>query len=183
MTSLLMSICESNMDFVSDKFSLPPENLENLSRYDIFLKFWSDDIIEIIVEQTNQYTVLKNGKSVNTNFAKIEQFLGIQIMIGHVQMFSYTNYWAAEIRVNIIADTISRKQYKELRGSIHLVGNTLQDQNKQEKLFTIRLLLEMAWANCLKVEQEKVMPTDEQIIPSKTKKSGISQFNPKKSVK
>ena len=183
MTSLLMSICESNMDFVSDKFSLPPENFENLSRYDIFLKFWSYDIIEIIVEQTNQYTVLKNGKSVNTNFAKIEQFLGIQMMIGHVQMFSYTNYWAAETRVNIIADTISRKQYKELRGSIHLVDNTLQDQNKQEKLFTMRLLLEMAWANCLKVEQEKVMPIDEQIIPSKTKKSGIRQFNPKKSVK
>ena len=65
-------------------------------------QFWSDDIIELIVEQINQYKVLKNGKSVNTNFAKMEQFLDVQMMMGIVQMSANTNYWAGETRVNMI---------------------------------------------------------------------------------
>ena len=82
------------------------------------------------------------------------------MMVGIVQMSAYTNYWAAETRVNIIADTMSRKRYKELRRSIHLVDNTLQDQNKQDKLFKIGPLLEIVLANCLKVEQQKVISKD-----------------------
>ena len=41
----------------------------------------------------------------------------------------------------------------------------------------------MVWANCLKVQQGKVIPIDEQIVPSKTKRSGIRQCNPKEPVK
>ena len=44
--------------------------------------------------------------------------------------------------------------------SIHLVDNTLEDQNKQDKLFKLRPLLETVWAHCLKVEQEKVKSKD-----------------------
>ena len=115
------------MDFVGDQFRLPPKDFESLSPHDIFLQFWSDDIIKLTVEQTNQYGLLKKEKSVNTNFAEIEQFLGIQTIMGIVQMSAYTNYWAAETRVNITVNTMSRKWHKELRGSIHLVDNTLQD--------------------------------------------------------
>ena len=116
-----------DMDFVGDQFRLPPKDFENLSPHDIFLQFWSDEIIKLTVEQTNQYGLLKKEKSVNTNFAEIEQFLGIQTIMGIVQMSAYTNYWAAETRVNITVNTMSRKWHKELRGSIHLVDNTLQD--------------------------------------------------------
>ena len=41
----------------------------------------------------------------------------------------------------------------------------------------------MVRKNCLKVEPEEVMSVDEQIIPSKTKRSGIRQYNPKKPIK
>ena len=82
------------------------------------------------------------------------------MMVGIVQMSAYSNYWTAETRVNIIADTMSRKRYKELRMSIHLVDNTLQDQNKQDKLFKLRPLLEIVRSNCLKAEQEKVKSKD-----------------------
>ena len=63
--------------FQGEPFSLPPDNFEEISPYDIFTQFWSDDITELLVEQTNLYSVLKNGTSVYTNFAEIEQFLGI----------------------------------------------------------------------------------------------------------
>ena len=58
--------------YVGVAFSLPPEDVDNLSFYDIFSQFWSDEITELIVEQTNRYSVMKKGKSVNTNISKIE---------------------------------------------------------------------------------------------------------------
>ena len=173
----------SSAQFQGESFSLPPDDFEDMSPYDFFSKFWSDDITELIVGQTNLYSVLKNGRSVNTNSLEIEQFFGIQMMMGIISMPAYINYWVAETRVNIIADTMSKRRYKALRGSIHLVDNTLQDPSKPDKLFKIRPLLDMVRINCLKVEPEEVMSVDEQIIPSKTKRSGIRQYNLKKPIK
>ena len=45
-------------------------------------------------------------------------------------------------------------------------------ENKEDKCFKVRLLLEPVRANCQKVEQQVNNSSDEQIIPSKTKKSG-----------
>ena len=39
--------------YVGDAFSLPREDFDNLSSYDIFSQFWSDEITKLIVEQTN----------------------------------------------------------------------------------------------------------------------------------
>ena len=103
--------------------------------------------------------------SINTNFAEIEQFLGIQMLMGLISMPAYSNYWSTRTRVNVIAD------------------NALRDPNKPDKLFKIRPLLELIRKNFLKLEQEEKMSIDEQIIPAKTKKSGIRQYNPKKPVK
>ena len=69
---------------------------------------------------------------------------------------AYSNHWAVKTRVYAIADTLSRKRYKDLRGSIHLVDNSLKDQNKHDKLLKVRPLLEMVQANCLKVERKKL---------------------------
>ena len=68
--------------YVGDAFSLSPEHFDNLSPYDIFSQFWLDEITKLIVKQTNRYSVMKKGKSVNTNVSGIEQFLGIHMMMG-----------------------------------------------------------------------------------------------------
>ena len=94
----------------------------------IFSEFWSDEITELIVEQTNQYSFMTKGKSVNTNVSEIEQYLGIHMMMGIFRLPAYSNYWAVETRVNIIAATLSRKRYKDLCSSIDLVDNSLKDE-------------------------------------------------------
>ena len=87
------------------------------------------------------------------------------MMMGVFRLPAYSNYWAVKTRVYATADTLSRKRYKDLRGSIHLVGNSLKDKYKHDKLFNVRPLLEVVQANCLKVEPEDVMIVDEQINP------------------
>ena len=97
---------------VGDAFSLPQEDFDNLSPYDIFSQFWSNEI----TEQTNLFSVTKKRKSVNTNVSEIEQFLGIHMMMGIFRLPAYSNYWAVETRVNVIADTLLKKRYDDLRG-------------------------------------------------------------------
>ena len=54
------------------------------------------------------------------------------------------------------------------------------EENKNNKLFKISPFLDDVRKNCLQIEPEQDNSIDEQIIPAKTKYSGIRQCNPKK---
>ena len=71
---------------------------------------------------------------------------------------------------------------RDIKIYIHLVDNSLKDENKHDKLLKVLSLPEIVQATCLKVEPEEVMSIYEQITPAKTR-SGIRQYNPKKTVK
>ena len=98
--------------------------------------------------------------------------------MGIFRIPAYSNHWAVKTRVYAIADTLSRKRYKDLRGSIHLVDNSLKDQNKHDKLLKVRPLLEIVQANCLKVERKK-LSIDKQITPAKTRRMEYDSITPK----
>ena len=82
-----------------------------------------------------------------------------------------------------VASTLPLKRYKKLREFLHVVDNTEKDkpENKGDKCFKVKPLLEAVRTNCNKIEPEVNHSIDEQIIPAKTKKSGgVRQYNPKK---
>ena len=81
-----------------------------------------------------------------------------------------------------IADITIRTRYRTLCQYLHVVDNTKKDeaQNKEDKIFKIRPMLEAMRNNCVKVLPVSVHSIDEQIIPTKTKTSGIRQYNPRK---
>ena len=148
-----------------------------------FKFFWSDELIDLVVEQTNLYSTHKTGYSVNTNHDEIEQFLGMNIMMGIIQLLSYAMYWSQKMRYPPIADKMSLKRYEKLRRFLHFVDNSNFDQQTSGKLFKIQPILESVRQQCLKVPPEESHSVDEQIIPAKTRYSGIRKYNPKKPVK
>lgn len=80
---------------------------------------------------------------------------------------------------------MSVNRYKLLREYLH-VSNSLEKDNPKNvgnKLFKIQPVLDHVRENCLLIEPEVVHSIDEQIIPAKTKYSGIRQYNPKKPTK
>ncbi|XP_057309999.1 uncharacterized protein LOC130647998 [Hydractinia symbiolongicarpus] len=82
---------------------------------------------------------------------------------------------------------MSAKRYIDLRRYLHVVDNTTKEQpeNKNDKLFKIRPVLEAIQENCFKIEPEPVQSIDEQIIPAKTSEVGygnIIQKNEKNGV-
>ena len=170
-----------NYTFRGDKFSPPPETFDKMLPTDFLKIFWTD-ITNMIAEQTNLYSVQNKGSSIETNPKEIEQFLGMHILMGVIKLPDYDMYWAVETRYPKTVDIMSNNRYKLLRRYIHVADNTKKDEeaNKNDKIFKIRPVIEAVRDNCQKIEPEPIHSTDEQIIPAKTKHSGIRQYNPQK---
>ena len=165
-----------------NQFGNPPVNFYDMRPIDFFKLFWTDNITQTLVEQTNLHTVQEQGKYISTCAKEIEQFLGMHIMMSIMKLPDYNLYWAAEPRYPKIADVMSNKQFKQLWKYVHVVDNTTKDKpgNKNDKLFKIRPVIKAVRENSMAIEPEPFHSIDEQIIPAKTKRSGIRQHNTKK---
>lgn len=144
-----------------------PEHLKSPLQY--FQTFLTDDIVQLIVEQTNLYSTQQTNKCVDTNFEELQDFLGIELMMGVVHMPAYTDYWALETRYAPIADIMPLKRYQALRRSLHFVDN--EDINT-DRYFKVRPILEHVRRNCLKIEPEVRNSVDEMMVPYKGTKAG-----------
>ena len=149
-----------------------------------FRKFWSDDITERLVDQTNLYSVDKTGESIKITEEEMERFIGIQMLMSIVKLPRYEMYWSLETRVEQVTSLFSSKCYKNsFREFLHVDDNAEKEkeENEDDRLFNRKPLLDAVRANCLKIEPERIHYIDEQMIPAKTKRSGgVRQYNPKK---
>ena len=157
-------------------------NLEN--PIDYFKAFFSDEMTELIAEQTNLYSVqcdVAKG-SVGTSKTEIERLLSVFLKMCIVQMPRYSMYWEAETRYSPIANLISRDRFKKLKAFLHFNDNSQapgKNSSSYDKLYKIRPLLQMLKKNCLAVPPEELNSVDEQIIPFKGK-SSLRRYLPKK---
>ena len=75
--------------------------------------FWNKDLNKLIAEQTNMYSVQKDGKSIATIEDEIKQLIGIQMFMSLVDLPWYMMYWARETRkLAPIADVMPINRYK-----------------------------------------------------------------------
>ena len=112
----------------------------------------------------------------------MERFIGVQMLMSIVKLPRYEMYWSLETRVEQVTSLFSLKYYKKFREFLHVVDNAEKEkeENKDDRLFKVKPLLDALRANCLKIEPERIHSIDEQIIPAKTKRSGgVRQYNPK----
>ena len=168
--------------FKGDDWCLPPDNVDELTPLWYFNCFWTGDMTNQLAHQTNLYSIQKIGTSILTTKEEIEQLIGIQMRMGIVTMPRYQNFWIAETRYEPVANTMSLKRYEKLRRFLHANDNSLIDtpENKGNRLYKAEPILVALRKNCQKIEQEEYQSIDEQIVPAKTKYSGIRQYNPKK---
>lgn len=164
-----------------DTFSPPPEN--DMTPLQYFKMFWDDELLTLLTEETNRYSIEVSGNCLNISIQEMEQFIGIQMQMAIVKMPNYELYWSCACRYEPIASVMSLKRYKSIRAFLHVIDNSKRDNEeyKHDKLFKVRPLLNIIRRNFLKIEPERDQAIDEQIIPAKTKRSGgIRQYNPRK---
>ncbi|KAF9413689.1 hypothetical protein HW555_008135 [Spodoptera exigua] len=112
---------------------------ESKSPSDYFADFFSEDVINIIIENTNLYAVQRNLKSINLTRDELLDFIAINLLMGVVKMPSYRDYWKKDLRYNLIADVMSLKRYEQIRQFLHFVDNS---QQNGDRYFKVRPILE-----------------------------------------
>lgn len=139
---------------------------------EFFKMFFDESCLELIVEQTNLYSTQKKLKSIKTNVKEIEDFIGIELLMGIIDLPSYKDYWSNKLRIPKIADVMSLKRYESIRSNMHFVNNENNDY-ENDRYFKIRPILEIVRKNCLKVDGlENKFSVDEMMIPYKGVKAG-----------
>ncbi|KAI0229469.1 Chimeric ERCC6-PGBD3 protein [Lamellibrachia satsuma] len=168
-----------DLTFTGPEFAHPQTNEDGTlpTPLQSFRMFITEEMIELIVQYTNQYSLQKTGTSVNTNVKEIEQLLGIVMRMGLVEMAGIRFYWEAATRYAPIADVMPRHRCQLLLRTLHFVDNEKDDEERQnDKLWKIRPFLVMFRTQCLKIAAGEYQSIDEMMVPFKGSFSGIKQY-------
>jgi len=154
----------------------PPDEIS--SPLDYFRQFISADMLTLLVEHTNLYSVQKNGRAVDTSIKEVEKILGIFLLMGIVRMPGVRYYWESETRYHPVADVIARNRFQKLLTVFHFVDNfSITDEVKAgDRLWKLRPWLEAFRQNCLKVIPDEVNSIDEMMVPYKGRTSRLKQY-------
>ncbi|XP_049906805.1 piggyBac transposable element-derived protein 3-like [Epinephelus moara] len=153
----------------------PPDNLHTPLEY--FKKFITAEMLELLKEQTNLYSVQKsaNHSNVNTTVKELEILIGLYLRMGLCQLPSA--YWENDTRCAMVADNMSRNRFQNLLASLHFTDNTDQSNRQEEdKCWKIRPWLEMFRKQCLEIPPEEHNSIDEQMVSFRGTHSPIRQY-------
>lgn len=124
----------------------PPSSPEH------FQKFVTEDMIEALTRNTNEFSLQKNGTFVNTNNKEIEKMLGMYLKMGLMQMSGVRMYWETDTRYTPVSDVMSRNRFQSLLTSLHFTNNlTVSEMEKKDKLWKLRPWLNSFRERCLQV--------------------------------
>lgn len=145
-----------------------PEKVFDSAQY--FSSLFGDEIIDMIVEQTNLYSVQCNGTSIDTNAKEIKTFLGMLIKMDVYNFPAYRDYWCQDSRLDDVAGHMGLKRFEKIRRYLHFTDNDVI--NPEDRYAKIRPLLDSVRNNILKIEPELDYSVDEAMIPYKGTRAG-----------
>ena len=141
----------------STQFSVPleaatlPDNISNfeelcnLSQFDLWRKFFSEDMVDMIKEQTELYA--KRDK-MNPNFTltrtEIMHFVGILLLSGYNTLPEINDYWSnlEDLGVPLGSRSMSWNRFQDIKKYVHVAdNNNLQPGNKVAKVSPLYDLL------------------------------------------
>ena len=114
-------------DFTSR--TVPTVNIPE-SPLEVFELFFSDDLLDIIVEESNRYAGQVMGEEHYREWKKITKedvkaFLGFSILMGIDHLPSVDDYWSKDPLLHYapIADRIPQWHFREISRYLHFVDN------------------------------------------------------------
>ncbi|KAG8226269.1 hypothetical protein J437_LFUL004826 [Ladona fulva] len=101
------------------------------------------------MEETTRYTTCKKGTPFNLSVEDLKIFLGILIFSGYHTLPSERDYWSdqEDLGVPLVRDAMSRNTSLEKISVIHFQNNAKVKDNKNDRSFKIRPLIDMVNAN------------------------------------
>ncbi|KAF2891633.1 hypothetical protein ILUMI_14540 [Ignelater luminosus] len=145
--------------------TLPPflgseaTNIQRNSSLEYFLSFFTEDIVENIVYQTNIYAAQNNKLKVGLTKKEFCSFLGIDLIMSYIKYPRLRFYWSSDegLQINLIANSMSVNRYELILRYMHFI-----DWKKTSYA----------------AEPKEYQSIDEQIIPLKGRlvRAGVSAY-------
>ena len=159
----------------------------------VFSHFFTDELIDEIVKQSNLYASHVMGKEKYNEWDKItvsdlKAYFGFYILMGINHLPSIHDYWRVDpfVRFSPTADRITRNRFKEITRYLHFVDNTqLQKRGEPNydrlgKIRPIMLILKQKFLSNYEPNCQQAI--DEAMIPFQGR-SAIKQYLPMKPIK
>lgn len=159
-----------NFEIDVQNYEFYTQNKEVLTPYLYFKQIFSDDIFDLIVQETNIYSFQKFGKSINISSAELADFLSIQLWMGVIKVPAYTDYWSNLMGIDKISDIMTLKKYQQILRSLHFKNNDEYDPS--DRFDKIRPFLNLIRRNCLNQDEGNRYSIDEMMVPYKGTKAG-----------
>ncbi|CAM4569051.1 unnamed protein product [Leuciscus chuanchicus] len=154
-----------------------------LSPYQYFKTFYTDDILCVIVEQSNLYAVQVNpNKPLNLTTSELEQFFGTVLYMSLFGLPATRMFWRPASRVSQVADTMTLNRWEDIKRFLHFNNNADQPacfDDNFDKLFKIQPLITHLVSKIKAIPMSEKLSVDEQMVPFKGR-SRLKQYLPKK---
>ena len=152
------------------------------SPFDFFSLFFTQEIVDHIVQQSNLYRTQQNFKQELMTSQDLYRLIGFLFYSSLYSLPRKSDYWSASLGPDIVMKNTTRDRIFQLLRSLHFGDNNLQTQPCDK----IEPLIHLFNKQCGSVvDQEKNISVDEQIVrfKGKTAPKSYKQYMPKKPVK
>lgn len=180
--SRCLELNEDQLRFRGDD-QLPDEILSLENPYQFFNYFFSNELIAMIVQETNLYAVqTKPERPPFFSENDIKQYLSIIIFTSLVHMPNIRSFWSKELRFAPVADMMPINRFEKIRRFVHFTNNETfisRDQPGHDRLHKIRLLVEFLNNKFSSISLEQHLSIDKQMCSTKVRHY-MKQYMPMK---
>lgn len=127
-----------------------PVDGERDSNCSYFSMYVDDELIELIVQKTNQTAIKNNGRSLGLTASEFKIYFGITFVMSAINYPQLRTYWETKWRVSLVADNMSRNRFLQLRTTLKIVFDDDVTPNKkaEDKLWRVRPLIDRILKGC-----------------------------------
>ena len=140
--------------------SFLPESTDIRNLFQYFHQFFSKELLNHIVEQSNMYAVQENSsKPLHFTRLGLEQFLGIVLYMTILLLPWSRMYWASKTRATNVANIMARDRCKLIKRHLHFNDNSLifeQDLANSNRLFKIQPVIDHLLPKFQSIPQQQV---------------------------
>lgn len=125
------------------------KQLQDLSCVDIFEKFITDDVIDLLVAESTKYALFKNCNDPKITADEIRCFIAILIVSGYDQKPGKRMFWdsANDMRNYAVTESMRRNRFEEILKFLHCADNTKMDAS--DKMYKLRPFMNILKQNFL----------------------------------
>jgi hypothetical protein len=137
------------------------------SPIDYFNQYFQEDFFDNIAFNTTLYTVQNGIQFQPTNGMEIKSLIAIHIIMGSLKFPRVRMYWEEIFKINIVANTMTRDSFFQLRSNLHIIDNNSISSNNKDKFIKVRPLYDTIKKKCNSLVKEQNLSVDEQMVPFK----------------